>query len=863
MCAMARSHLAWPGNGQAPAGRRPARAGAAAAAAVLCAALPLLAGRGVAAQAKAQQAGADQAASPPLTLAVTSVTPSYAEQGRRVRITGLLTNTSGSAASGLSVHLLGSSAALTSRQNLESFVAGSVPPGQVPLSVRSPTRRQLGSGQSWRWTISLPAGALGTSCFGVYPLTVQAGDSVAQAAQVRVPLPYWPAKPVGCPGQARPRPFAISWVWPLIDTPHQDVCAGLVDNRLASSLAPGGRLGYLLAVGGQYAGRAALTWAVDPALLDSVQTMTRPYPTGEPASCRSGDRRPASPFAARWLAALSKATAGRSVFAPPYADVDMAALVHHGNNGDLGRSLTAGSQVVQRMLKRGPADSQHPAGGKNLAPIAWPPGMAASGALLSYLAKIGTKTVILAAPATSPTTYTPGAVTSVLTLVGRRLNILLADRKITALLGSRAATSRSPGKAFGVSQLFLAETAMIAAELPGRQRPIVVAPPQRWRPSRSLASDLLAETVHAPWLTPVTAAQLAGSKPSHVYKQLTSYSASGQISSKLLGEVSELDRQIKLLKSIRVTPDPALDRAVFGIESSAWRGKGSKHAWAWLERTSRYVRSQLRGLSIRSGGGRHATYHVTFGGKTSTVNIVIHNNLRYPVSVGLEVTADKAKVTGEHGAIKVPALSYSAPVKLTVHVQANQGKITLRLVTPDGHPLPAYPLVILVHPTDFGTVALVIIAVALGVFVIASAFRAIRNGRPVPVAGSVSGAGSAPDGAMPDGPVPDGEGDGRGHGSAGPASSGGADPGAGEPGGGDRGGGDRGGMDPGSADSIWAEPSGGGQAAVARAGLADLGNRAEHPDSVGQDRPGLMSAGPGVTGQEPAAPSRRATEDTR
>jgi hypothetical protein len=172
----------------------------------------------------------------------------------------------------------------------------------------------------------------------------------------------------------------------------------------------------------------------------------------------------------------------------------------------------------------------------------------------------------------------------------------------------------------------------------------------------------------------------------------------------------------------------------------------------------------------------------------------------------------------------VPALS-SAVVKLTVHVKANQGKITLRLVPPNDSPLachrpsachllPASPLIILVHPTDFGTVALVIIAVALAVFVIASASRAIRNGRPIPPADSAQTAADHP--APPD-----------------PA-------------------------EPGSAPSQPPGPS------PEPSGFADPGNRPEHIDSVGSDRSDrseLEPAGPALTDQEPAAPSRRATEE--
>jgi len=317
------------------------------------------------------------------------------------------------------------------------------------------------------------------------------------------------------------------------------------------------------------------------------------------------------------------------------------------------------------------------------------------------------------------------------------LHILLADHAISALLGSTAAASPRPGDIFQTSQLYLAETAMIASEAPSNNRPIMIAPPRRWDPPRKLAGGLLADTVSAPWLKPSTAGQMVAQRAEKVYPKVTQNPSPAELPAKLLHDISKLDHRIQLLQSIRVRPDPALNRAILGIESSAWRGTRAKHARLLFERTSRYVRTQLAGVTIRGGGGRHNAYRVTFGGKTSTVPVVIHSDLRYPVRVGLQVVASRAKVTGEPPLITVPALGYSNAAKLTIQVKARHGKIRLRLVAPNGsplagHPLPAFPLVIVVHPTDFGTVALVICAAALALFVIASAARAIKNGRPVP-----------------------------------------------------------------------------------------------------------------------------------
>ena len=915
MCAMARSHVARHLPGQVPArmltvrlARRvrsgrperlrgpgahgrlrrlpgPVRGVAAAGVVALSAVLPLLAGSADAQASPAQPAAPGQPASGPLTLTVTSVSPAYAEQGRQVTITGRVKNTSASAASALSVQLLSSTTRLGSRQEMEKFAAGGYPLGGTPVGVAPVTRLTLGAGKSWDWSITFPASALGLTCFGVYPLTAEVGDAALSVASDPIPLPYWPTNARSCAGVPRPRPSPISWIWPLIDTPHQDACRGLIDNRLAGSIAPAGRLGSLLAVGSRYSARAGLTWAIDPALLDSVRVMRQPYQVGFSPKCGTEPQHPPSRAASRWLADLVKGTSGQPVFVTPYADADIAALTRAGNNADLQSSFTGADEVGQDVLGRAAVPADLPAGRRQLSAVAWPAGGIASGALLDSLATANVSTVILTAPAVSPVTYTPGAVTSTLTGTGIKLHVLLADHAITALLRSKAAASRTAGAIFGVSQLYLAETAMIAAEAPGMPRPIVVTPPRRWDPPRRLASGLLADTVQAPWLRPSTTGQLATMPPEHVYKQLTQSATGIEVSARLLSKVAKLDRRIALLQSIRTQPDPALGRAVFGIESAAWRGKAGKHARALLARTSAYVESQLRGVFIR-GGAPRAVYHVTFGGKTSTIPVVIRNNLRYAVEVGLLVKASNAKVSGAPRWITIPPLSFSSSVKLTVHVESNQGRIRLSLITAKGpragHLLPAYPLVILVHPTDFGTVALVICAAVLALFVIGSAVRAIRHGHAEP-----GSAAEPPDPTGPpeplDRPAPSGP-----LTAAGPLAPAGPLAAAGRPGE----------LAPGrlapDEPTAFYEPAASGPDDTARPdgtgwtsspsgriappdpqetpagdhrnperGFVDLGRRPEHTDSVGHDPSELTSAGPPVNDQEPAAPSRRATEERR
>jgi len=96
----------------------------------------------------------------------------------------------------------------------------------------------------------------------------------------------------------------------------------------------------------------------------------------------------------------------------------------------------------------------------------------------------------------------------------------------------------------------------------------------------------------------------------------------------------------------------------------------------------------------------------------------------------------------------------TATITLPVHTSTvGATDITLSLFTASGTALPGTTVVLPVHSTRFGTLALVILSVALGLFILASFGRAVRRSRrdggqhgpdvsgppgTAPVAGSVS-----------------------------------------------------------------------------------------------------------------------------
>ena len=695
------------------------------------------------------RAGQDHAAEP-LSIAITSVNPPYATPRAKVTISGTVTNATATPASSLQITLWSSSNRLADQHAMESYLtapaaSGVDSPTNVTLSLAS-----VPAHTTRRWSLVLPVKQAGMTAFGAYPLAAQLSQFGGQVDAARTFLPFWPA-----PAKARRvEPLSLAWVWPLVDVPHRAACPALLNDSLAPSLASGGRLNQLLAVGSSsLARRAGVTWAIDPALLNDANVMTAPYRVGGTATCTNAAARPASTAAQSWLDGVRAATARQDFFVTPYADVDVAALAHRGLSTELSEAFAEGQSVAGKILKQPPqrpapppAGARAGTGGTGL--IAWPAGGVADYAVLESLARppnpIGT--VILDSTMMPPKgggSVTPTAVTTTPDGVGGQMHVLLADNGISQILstpadglpgitsGTGTAGHSAAATTFAREQWFLAETAMIGAQAPRTARAVVAAPPRRWDPGAGLASALLAETVSTPWLRPAGLASLVGAKQltcrgcRDAPKQL--HVSQSELRPSLLRQVQRLNGQIGLLESILVHPGPRfMSQAMAAVESSAWSGQpGGRHtARQLLRKVAAYVAAQQKRVSIVE------PLRVTLGGKSGEVPVSIANHLGQTVRVGLRVTSSAGRLTiGKFNSPVTLGPGDQRPIKIPVRAaEAGSTALRLWLTSPDGTPLPRSTARVTVEATHFGTMAIVIIGIALAVFVITAAARAIRRG---------------------------------------------------------------------------------------------------------------------------------------
>ncbi|MEP7023876.1 MAG: DUF6049 family protein [Actinomycetota bacterium] len=688
----------------------------------------------------------------PVSVTIMSIAPGYLTDSRSVLVRGTVTNTSQDPLTGLTVQLRSSSTAISSRDGLQFYENGATVTDAPVAGADTTIGTTLAPQATVSWSIKLRAKQLKLVSFGVYPLAAEVDNSAGTGLVAeRTFLPFWPGKRALDPARQD-----ISWVWPLIGRPDQSVCGGLLTNRLAASFASGGRLASLLTTGLAYADSAHLTWAIEPSMLASAKAMTQPYRYGGNATCGNRHNSPASKAAASWLAGLQSVTASQPYFLTPYADVDAAALIHRGRNADLTRAFTVGRSTAQQALSPAPGAAQTgsaPSGDSPLdTGLAWPAEGIANYSVLIGLAANGINTVILNSSIIPPSpsqTFDPSAVTTTPSGVGPRMHVLISDDTLSQVLANANARTEPPGTPFAVSQRFLAETAMFAAEAPGLARSMVVAPPRAWNPPPGLASQLLASTVSAPWLRPVSLPALASAPrgSGQVHHQLRRVTSKQELHAGLLRGAKRLDASAGLLESIRTTKNSKLTTAVLAVESSAWRGGGkrAREARSLLRRISAYVASQQHALLLIG------PQRVTLGGLSGTLPVSISNQLPYAVTVRLKVTVPDSKPGAQRISVDLPTGNVVVPantdktLKPRVHADAiGSTTIQLSLESPSGTPLPGRTVTLTVQATHFGTLALVIIGGALAVFMLASMRRAFTRGRGEQPSPAADGTGPEP-----------------------------------------------------------------------------------------------------------------------
>jgi Family of unknown function (DUF6049) len=697
-------------------------------AAAVAAPAAVAAGLAVATPAQASPAHQAQAVAQPgrVSVVIDSMTPQTARPGATVTVAGTVSNGTGQAQPGLDVQLWTSPTRFESRDVMDGYVSKGTGANLVEVGGPFFLPASLRPGATVSWHASFQVSIVGMTQFGVYPVTAQVVDTVGDVLDAdQTLLPFWPGRQAA--GLARP--LDIAWAWPLIDQPHHQVCSALTNDALAASLGPGGRLAMLLEAGQAHPG-AQLTWVIDPALLSDAETMTRTYQVDSGPGCGGAVAKPASKAAGTWLSALRGITSGQPTVILPYANADVAALVHSGLTADVTSAYAMGYSWADSVL--------HGSFGPS---IAIPAGGAANLSVLTNLAtaqRIGT--VVLDSnemPPINPNVFEDDAVTSVRTGDGTHMTVLLADHVLTGVLaaGDTSSGVLPPATQFAVSQRFLAETAMIAAEAPDSDRSIVVAPPEDWSPSAALAGELLSETADTPWLTAAALGSLAGapdSERSIGRHQPTSKESPGELSGSYLSTVGELSTALGAYKDLLYQASTSyvqgLEQALTATESVAWRGRGAAQGLVLAYKLLSFMSGEEGQITII------AAQQVPMGGSSGLVPVSIQNGSRHAIKVRLnasvvDVPGRTSQLTvGRFQGLVTIQPQQTVLVRLPVSsAPIGPTAIQLSLTTANGSQLPLEPTSLTVESTRYGRTILFLIGAAIGVLVLTSGFRGVRR----------------------------------------------------------------------------------------------------------------------------------------
>ncbi|HMC69501.1 MAG TPA: DUF6049 family protein, partial [Mycobacteriales bacterium] len=379
----------------------------------------------------------------------------------------------------------------------------------------------------------------------------------------------------------------MAWVWPLVDRPHRSVGDTWMDDGLAHQIASGGRLANLLAAGQVAEDQhpappprkrkhrkvkpvvpvtsVPVTWALDPLLVDDVSTMAAGYKVGTGRAAKPGAGKDE---AGPWLNALKSAVGNSEALSLPYADPDVVAAARAGLGSEVQVAINSGTTLLTQLLGTTPVV------------YAWPPTGYADQRTVDTLFAARVSTILLDGAALPPVTapsFTPGAHTTLRARDGN-LDALLTDSGLSTVVGIGAT---DPTKGPLAVQRFLAETLMVQAESPNRQRTLVVAPDRRWAPAPSYATSLLTDTGKVPWIAPVPlSAALAAPQDTDVVRAPLLYPSAArhaELSRNYLSEVAALKGQTDTFASILATPGDqharVYDDAVLRALSSGWRGQ--------------------------------------------------------------------------------------------------------------------------------------------------------------------------------------------------------------------------------------------------------------------------------------------------
>ena len=466
-----------------------------------------------------------------------------------------------------------------------------------------------------------------------------------------------------------------------------------------------------------------VTWSVDPNTLDDIVRAAREdFRVLEDLDSKTADdletyTHEADPRAQVWLREARRVLAADTVVSRPYASPDLAALLHNDMTREAEASLMIGRERTLQALNLDPDPD-----------FAVPPGGLMDERVHELFTEEGATHFLLAEDSMPPASWlstTPTAQSPLPSPEGDDGVALVADQGITDVLSM---PSSGPGESTLALQRFAAETAMIAGESAGGDRVVVASPDPAWNPETEFAEGVLSASDTLPWLQPrkledielPDADEREETRAGLTYPE---YAPESELSSTYLGQIEDVNRDVRLFNSILVGDSDPFRPAILRLASVHWR---DEEALAGITRSALVQSVQDRLDAVRIIPGEP----VTLASRTGITGVLVANDLEdESVFVLLSVYSENSErlSVGEY----TDSFEIEPGAKTTVYVPLSariNGRTVLHvsLHNAEGEPINSDESQILVNATGLGTQALLISGIGVLILVAALAPRALR-----------------------------------------------------------------------------------------------------------------------------------------
>lgn len=656
-----------------------------------------------------------------LTVGLSSLSPAVAAHGDTVKLKGNLVGSASGARSGVVVRL---AVAEMAGRSAMANTAGSH--SQLVYGYQDSVG-EVAAGSTVAWSLSVPVSAMSLNGRGVYALDVEAFSNDERVGALRTYLPYDMAS------DSSLKPTQMVLVWPVTGEPALDGQVGnnvaeVANDQLSAQFAPDGRLSRVLGSAAAAAAaphKVTVSWLVDPDLLTTAANEQSGYTlyssgaTGSATSTASGAQN-----AQHWLAEAKTVlgAAGEELWQLPTTDPDLSSLA----GGDAGfaeaavRSAAAQSaDTVANYVGRAPQGT-----------LAWPADGQADSSTLKLAALLNPSATIVSSDSIGLHTHA-----DVYTPTGRANtdsgHLAVSDADLDAIFAGDAAdagyTGAGTDTSLLASQRFLAQSALIALELPNLSPPrtVLVTAPRGVQPNDAL----LGAVGEASWIKTVGLSTLLNTAPDSQAQTSTPKRAAATAKTDLtpdqLTDSVVLSASVQSLAEILTDPTKVTDPyspASLRTVSTAWRGDSNAQT-AFADSV------QARVSAITGAVHLVQKSDLTLSGKSGVIPFTIQNQLTEPVNVGIRITTDRAGLSVQQVQVqKVQPGSTTVDVHVNSAVSGQRVTVSAQLITPSGATY-GDTQSLQVSVSSIGSVTLVIFALSAALLVVAVMLRIYRSRR--------------------------------------------------------------------------------------------------------------------------------------